>query len=158
MGTEIERKFLVTDSSWKKDVRPIRCRQGYICLGIEKTVRVRVMGDEAYLTIKGGSSGIIRNEYEYLIPVADAEEMFEHLCEKPLIEKKRYIVMHEKMIWEIDEFFGENSGLVVAEVELQHEEQSISIPEWAGREVTGDPRYFNAALVRNPYANWKVDP
>jgi len=155
MGTEIERKFLVNDRSWKRNVQAVRCRQGYLCPGSGTTVRVRIMAGRGYLTIKGRGTGIARMEYEYAIPVADAEEMMERLCEKPLIEKNRYTVEHAGMFWEVDEFFGENSGLIVAEVELEREDQIFSLPPWAGREVTGDPRYFNAALTRNPYSRWK---
>lgn len=155
MGKEIERKFLVTDSSWKRNVQAEKCRQGYICLGSGNTVRVRVINDKGYLTVKGGGSGITRNEFEYPIPVADAEEMLEILCEKPLIEKNRFRIKHESMVWEVDEFFGENSGLVVAEIELQREDQMFSLPGWVGSEVTGDPRFYNVALVKNPYSGWK---
>jgi CYTH domain-containing protein len=155
MGTEIERKFLVNDSSWKKNIQAMRCRQGYLCLGSGTTVRVRIMAGRGYLTVKGGADGITRKEYEYAIPAAEAEEMLDGLCAKPLIEKNRYRVEHEGMVWEVDEFFGENSGLVVAEVELEREDQIFSLPGWIDREVTGDSRYFNAALVRNPYSSWK---
>ncbi len=154
MGTEIERKFLVTDSSWKRDSMSAKCRQGYVCLGSGTTIRVRVMADKGYLTIKGRSSGAARKEFEYRIPVADAEEMFECICEKPLIEKDRYTLHYEGMTWEIDEFAGENIGLVVAEVELEREDQVFLLPPWVGKEVTGDPRYYNVALVRNPYSKW----
>lgn len=158
MGKEIERKFLVSDSSWKQNAQAAYYRQGYLCLGRGTTVRVRVMSDAAYLTIKGGGSGITRNEYEYPLPIADAERMFKDLCELPLIEKKRYRVEHEGLIWEVDEFLGENNGLVVAEVELEHEDQVFSRPSWVGREVTGDPRFYNVALVGNPYSRWKEKP
>jgi adenylate cyclase len=155
MGTEIERKFLVNDSSWKKSIQAVRCCQGYLCPGSGITVRVRVMADKGYLTIKGKGAGIARREYEYAIPVVDAREMLERLCEKPLIEKNRYTFEHAGMVWEVDEFFGENIGLIVAEVELEREDQMFSLPAWVGREVTGDPKYFNAALARNPYSKWK---
>ncbi|MCL7487099.1 MAG: CYTH domain-containing protein [Desulfobulbaceae bacterium] len=155
MGIEIERKFLVNDSSWKKSIQAVRCCQGYLCPGSGITVRVRVMAGKGYLTIKGKGAGIARREYEYAIPVVDAREMLERLCEKPLIEKNRYTFEHAGMIWEVDEFLGENSGLIVAEVELEREDQMFSLPAWVGREVTGDPKYFNAALVRNPYLRWK---
>ena len=154
MGIEIERKFLVTDSGWKKNVRAQRCRQGYICLGSGKTVRVRIMDDQGYLTVKGGGKGITRGEFEYNIPLSDAEEMLEKLCEKPLIEKNRYKVVHEGMTWEVDEFFGENIGLTVAEIELQREDQIFSLPAWVGSEVTGDPRFYNVSLVKHPFSRW----
>lgn len=155
MVTEIERKFLVRSNRWKEKVQPERCRQGYICPGSGTTVRVRVKEGKGYITIKGRSKGISRREYEFEIALKEAEEMLEHLCEKPLIEKKRYTVKYGGMTWEIDEFSGENSGLVIAEVELEQEDQVISLPEWAGPEVTSDPRYYNAALVKNPYSKWK---
>ncbi len=155
MGTEIERKFLVNDNSWKRNVQAERCRQGYLCLGSGVTARVRILAGKGYLTVKGGGSGFTRKEYEYPIPLADAEEMLEMLCAKPLIEKNRYRIEHEGMVWEVDEFFGENGGLVIAEVELEREDQMFSLPGWVGREVTGDRRFYNAALVRNPYSNWK---
>lgn len=154
MGKEIERKFLVQDTSWKINVPAVRCRQGYLCPGSGITARVRLMGGKGYLTVKGGGEGITRDEYEYMIPAADAEEMLDNLCAKPLIEKNRYRLEYDGMVWEVDEFFGENSGLVMAEVELEREDQLFSLPGWVGREVTGDPRYFNAALVGNPYSCW----
>ena len=155
MATEIERKFLVTDSSWKKNVRAQRCRQGYICLGSGTTVRVRVMDDQGYLTVKGRGTGIARNEYEYTIPLDDAEEMLESICEKPLIEKNRYRIKHEGMVWEVDEFFGGNKGLIIAEIELERDDQMFSLPAWVGSEVTGDPRFYNVFLVRQPFSKWE---
>lgn len=154
MGIEIERKFLVTGNSWKKNVRAKRCRQGYVCLGSGTTVRVRIMDDQGYLTVKGRGKGIIRNEFEYAIPLNDAEEMLESVCKKPAIEKNRYTLVHEGMTWEIDEFFGENSGLIIAEIELQREDQMFSLPTWVGREVTGDPRFYNVSLVQQPFSQW----
>ena len=155
MGTEIERKFLVIDDSWKKSTQPVRCLQGYVCLGSGPTVRVRVMAGKGFLTLKGGGDGLLRKEYEYEVPLVDAEEMLETLCEQPFIEKDRYIVEYKGMTWEVDEFTGENAGLVVAEVELEREDQVFSLPDWVGIEVTGDPRFYNVALVRNPYSRWK---
>lgn len=155
MGTEIERKFLVQDESWRPQAAGVRCRQGYLCPGSGVTVRVRVMGEQGWLTVKGAGQGIARLEYEYSIPVAEAEEMLINLCEQPLIEKKRYTLEYQGMEWVVDEFFGANEGLIMAELELEHEDQPFSRPAWVGREVTGDPRFFNAALVRNPYSRWK---
>lgn len=157
MGREIERKFLVTGDSWRNNAQEESCCQGYICLGKGPTVRVRIIGGRAFLTVKGESRGIVRNEYEYSIPVPDAQEMLDHVCEKPFIEKKRYTVKYKGMIWEVDEFFGENEGLIVAEVELENEDQLFPLPGWVGKEVTGDPRFYNVSLVRNPYAKWKGD-
>ncbi len=152
MAKEIERKFLLRDSSWPRE-NGITLRQGYLNSAKERTVRVRIMGDKCYLTIKGISLGPTRQEYEYEIPCRDAEELLA-LCEKPLIEKNRYRVKQGDVIWEIDEFLGENQGLVTAEVELDHEDQDFPKPDWIGEEVTGEPRYFNANLVKNPYTNW----
>ncbi len=155
MATEIERKFLVRDDSWKKGATGERCCQGYICPGSGVTVRVRVRGRLGFLTVKGGGSGISRQEYEYEIPLRDAREMLETLCVKPLIVKNRYLIRHEGFVWEVDEFLGENSGLVIAEIELEHPEQVFLLPDWIDREVSGDPRYYNASLVANPYLNWR---
>jgi CYTH domain-containing protein len=115
---------------------------------------VRTTGDKGFITIKGESVGATRSEYEYEIPLADANEMLDRLCERPLIEKTRYRVSHEGLAWEIDEFEGDNRGLTIAEVELKDETQSVTLPGWIGQEVTGDPRYFNANLVANPFSQW----
>ena len=154
MGKEIERKFLLTGDSWKDMAKGILYRQGYLSTVKERTVRVRTIDDKGYLTIKGITTGATRAEYEYEISVSDANEMLDNLCEKPIIEKKRYKIEYEGLIWEVDEFFGENNGLVFAEVELTSEDQSIKKPEWIGEEVTGDPKYFNSNLIKNPYKNW----
>jgi CYTH domain-containing protein len=154
MGQEIERKFLLRSDAWRAGARGKRYRQGYLCTAKERTVRVRTVDAAGFLTIKGPSRGVARAEYEYEIPVADADEMLDSLCEGPLIEKTRYRVEHEGLVWEIDEFDGDNQGLVVAEVELQRAEQAIVKPAWLGEEVTADPRYFNANLVKHPYTKW----
>ncbi len=154
MGKEIERKFLVKDDSWRAQDAGKRYRQGYLSTVKERTVRVRSVGDKAYLTIKGITVGASRPEYEYEIPVADANEMLDQLCERPLIEKTRYRIQHDGLVWEIDEFEGENRGLITAEVELKDERQSVAVPAWVGEEVTGDPRYFNANLVATPFTKW----
>lgn len=155
MGREIERKFLVTGVAWRQD-EGILYRQGYLSTAPERTVRVRLVGERAYLTIKGRSAGATRAEYEYEIPVADADEMLTQLCERPLIEKRRHTVEHDGHVWEVDEFAGENAGLVVAEIELEHEEQTFARPTWVGVEVTDDPRYFNANLIHHPYRVWSA--
>ena len=154
MATEIERKFLVTDDSWKVGSSRELYRQGYLSAEKGRTVRIRVMGAAAFLTIKGQTRGLSRAEYEYPIPVADAMEMLECLCLKPLIEKYRYCIEHAGLVWEVDEFLAENQGLVLAEVELREEGQSIVPPPWVGKEVSQDPRYYNANLVRHPYSKW----
>jgi adenylate cyclase len=154
MAKEIERKFLIRDNTWRGLDCGKRYRQGYLSTVKERTVRVRTTGDKGFITIKGISVGATRSEYEYEIPLADANEMLDRLCEQPLIEKTRYRVSTAGLVWEIDEFEGDNRGLIVAEVELGDETQSITLPGWIGREVTGDPRYFNANLVANPFSEW----
>lgn len=155
MGIEIERKFLVRGIAWLEGETGVRCCQGYLCLGVERTVRVRTMGGRGLLTVKGPEKDLVRREYEYEIPVADAREMLEAVCEKPLIVKDRYRVVHAGHVWEVDRFHGENSGLVIAEIELAQPGQHVPLPDWVGREVSGDPRYHNASLVRHPYSRWK---
>ncbi len=154
MPKEIERKFLVTSDAWRQLGTGRAYRQGYLAITSTHTVRVRVVGDQGYLTVKGKLSGITRLEYEYPIPVQEAHEMLNQLCEKPLIEKTRYCVECKGHIWEVDEFSGENQGLVVAEVELESEDQRVELPEWVGQEVSEDSRYLNASLVKNPYSHW----
>ncbi|OWW18170.1 CYTH domain-containing protein [Noviherbaspirillum denitrificans] len=154
MGVEIERKFLVCGDGWKALGQGVQLRQGYLSSVPERTVRVRIEGESAMLTIKGISSGATRSEWEYPIPLADAEAFLNTLCERPLIEKKRYRIPFEGMVWEVDEFFGENAGLVVAEIELAAEDQPFSRPDWIGEEVTHDRHYFNSSLIRNPYSTW----
>lgn len=152
MATEIERKFLVTGNTWRTG-NPTPFRQGYLNRDKERTVRVRIAGTHAFLTIKGPSIGASRAEFEYEIPVTDAEQLL-LLCDGPLIEKTRYLVQHHGMTWEVDEFHGANAGLVVAEIELQSEMQGFSKPEWVNTEVTNDKRYYNSNLATNPYKNW----
>lgn len=150
MGKEIERKFLVKGDAWKSLAKGTSYRQGYLNSTKERTVRIRTVGDKAFLTIKGIAVGATRAEYEYEIPMADCNAMLDNLVEKPIIEKKRYKVSYRGFTWEIDEFFGENQGLVVAEVELKSEDQVFETPDWIGQEVTGDPRYFNSNLISHP--------
>lgn len=153
MATEIERKFLVTGINWPK-VNGIYYQQGYLSLDKNRTVRVRVASDRAYLTVKGITRDAARAEYEYKIPVQDADAMLRDLCLQPLIEKCRYRAEYAGMIWEIDEFYGDNQGLVVAEIELQHKDQDFEKPDWLGKEVTNDRRYYNASLVSDPFNTW----
>jgi adenylate cyclase len=154
MGREIERKFLVTGDDWRTGARCERFRQGYLSSDKARTVRVRIEGTRGVLTIKGPPKGLVRPEFEYPIPVADAAAMLDQLCEHPLIEKVRWFVDHAGLRWEIDEFEGENAGLIVAEVELEREDQPIDLPAWVSAEVTHDPRYLNATLARLPYSRW----
>ncbi len=164
MGTEIERKFLLKNDSWRRgpDGSPVAgtlYRQGYLSSLPGRTVRVRLVSDAAgakgYFTVKGPVNGLVRSEYEYEIPAADAAEMLDTLCERPLIEKTRHKIAAGEVMWEIDEFHGENAGLIVAEVELTSAEQRFETPAWLGREVSDDKRYFNSRLVKNPYSAWK---
>ncbi len=154
MAKEIERKFLVKGNSWRNLASGKPYRQGYLSTVKERTVRVRSVGDKGYITVKGPTVGATRSEYEYEVPLADANEMLDHLCERPLIEKIRYRIPAGDVTWEVDEFQGENRGLITAEVELADENQAISIPDWIGVEVTGDPRYFNSNLVAHPFCQW----
>ena len=152
MATDIERKFLVEGDGWRTD-EGVRICQGYLNRDKERTVRVRIAGEKAFVTIKGISSGATRAEFEYAIPVADAEALLQ-MCDGPLIEKTRHIVICAGTKWEVDEFYGANAGLVVAEVELETEEQTFERPEWLSAEVTEDVRYYNANLAVQPYDSW----
>ncbi len=154
MGLEIERKFLVTGTSWRTLAPGVLTRQGFLSTDVERTVRVRIAADEGFLTVKGRSRGISRAEFEYAIPVEDAAAMLDGLCEKPLIEKTRYRVPFGAHTWEVDEFHGANAGLVVAEVELGSADEELSLPPWVGREVSGEARYYNANLVKQPFTSW----
>jgi adenylate cyclase len=154
MGTEIERKFLIKDDSWRSLATGTKYRQGYLNSTKERVVRVRTIDDKGFLTIKGITTGATRVEYEYEIPDTEASAMLDDLCEKPLIEKNRYKIALGGFTWEVDEFFGENQGLIVAEVELETEDQSFEKPVWIGEEVTGDPKYFNSNLIQNPFLKW----
>jgi adenylate cyclase len=154
MGTEIERKFLIKDDSWRSLATGTKYRQGYLNSTKERVVRVRTIDDKGFLTIKGITTGATRVEYQYEIPDTEATAMLDDLCEKPLIEKNRYKIALGGFTWEVDEFFGENQGLIVAEVELETEDQSFEKPVWIGEEVTGDPKYFNSNLIQNPFLKW----
>jgi len=154
MAKEIERKFLVTGDGWRTDAVGLTCLQGYVPSST-CTVRARIMGDKGYLTIKARDKGVTRTEFEYEIPLSDATELLTRFCEGTLIEKVRYRVEYAGLVWEIDEFTGANAGLIVAEVELEHEGQAFEKPEWIGAEVTHDRRYLNSSLARQPYRQWK---
>ncbi len=153
MGKEIERKYLIVGDQWRSLAEGTLFRQGYLNSAKERVVRARTMGPKAALTIKGITTGATRLEFEYDIPFSDCEELLE-LCEQPLIEKTRYKIPYAGLIWEIDEFHGVNDGLIVAECELESEDQAIDKPDWVGEEVTGDPRYFNSNLIASPYSVW----
>jgi len=154
LAHEIERKFLIVNEEWRKHTTGILYRQGYLSTAPERTVRVRVIGDKAYFTVKGITKGLTRMEFEYEIPVADANQMLDTLCEQPIIEKLRYELDFANLTWEIDEYLGENHGLLIAELELDHEQQVFSLPSWVGIEVSDDPKYYNANLVANPFSKW----
>ena len=154
MGEEIERKFRVRGDAWRAQATGTSIRQGFLSTDPERTVRVRVAGARGTLTIKGKTLGARRAEYEYDIPASDAARMLDTLCKRPLIEKERFTLRAGSHVWEIDVFAGDNAGLVVAEIELEAEDEKFETPSWLGEEVTDDPRYFNANLVKNPFTSW----
>jgi adenylate cyclase len=156
MPTEIERKFLVRSENWKdQSDSGIRYQQGYLCENGPGSVRIRIEGEKANINIKSATLDMVRMEYEYEIPLQDAEEMLEQMCIKPLIEKTRYHLQYGVHTWEIDVFEGDNQGLVVAEIELEAKDETFELPPWIGEEVTQDKRYYNVCLVKHPYKVWK---
>ena len=154
MPVEIERKFLVNTIPSQQIHRSKKVKQGYMVHDEHQVVRVRSMDNDHFLTIKSNSKGLSRLEFEYQIPKEDAMDMFEHLCVSGIIEKTRHYIETPNHTWEIDEFHGRNQGLVVAEIELESEDEQFDIPEWVGEEVSDDPRYYNMNLVANPYEVW----
>lgn len=154
MGVEIEHKFLVNGDAWRQQGQPVLIRQGYLSSHPERVVRVRIYGDEAFMTIKSKMRGMSRGEWEYPLPLADAQEFLDRLCEQPIIEKYRRRIGHGGFTWEVDEFLGVNAGLVVAEIEVPSEDQAFERPDWVGEEVTDDPRYLNSNLISHPYSAW----
>lgn len=160
MGIEIERKFLLKNDDWKELVSTSKYfKQGYLVPATnndlaKSSVRIRIEGDNANVNIKSMTLSISRQEYEYAIPLEDANKMLNELCEQPLIEKTRHIVKYEDHEWEVDVFAGENEGLVVAEIELQKEDEDFSIPDWIGEEVSDQTKYYNVNLIHNPYSSW----
>ncbi|HRK34525.1 MAG TPA: CYTH domain-containing protein [Candidatus Hydrogenedentes bacterium] len=157
MGTEIERKFLVKGSNWTPAAAGERCVQGYLSFGPPVAIRVRIMGGIATLNIKTATATIARHEFEYEIPVDDAHAILSTSCMGAAIEKTRYTVDYEGKTWEIDVFDGANAGLIVAEIELESEEEPFARPPWVGLEVSGDPRYLNALLCQHPYSTWQKE-
>ena len=155
MPLEIERKFLVKKKLWQKLDKPAGelFRQGYLLTDPTKTIRVRQTADQGFITIKGISVGATRAEFEYEIPVAEAEELLNQFCTSEL-SKTRYKILFEGKLWEVDEFLGENEGLIVAEIELQSEDEKFAVPEWVDHEVTSEEKYYNSNLTLNPYKNW----
>jgi CYTH domain-containing protein len=154
VATEIERKYLVSPMDWSSMAEGVPCRQGYLLSGVGVTVRVRVAGSRAFLTVKGPEVESLRREFEYAIPVPEARQMLIELCEKPIIEKTRYPITFSGHTWEVDVFHGDNEGLVLAEVELGSRDEPVELPLWVTDEVTGDPRYYNVSLVKEPYRSW----
>ncbi|WP_455374696.1 CYTH domain-containing protein [Kaarinaea lacus] len=156
MATEIERKFLVVNDSWRKQVaRQKAIKQGYFGPPNKASIRIRIDGDSANINIKSATLDIVRKEYEIPVPLTDAEEMLQHLCERPFIEKVRHLVPRGDHVWEVDEFSGDNKGLIVAEIELSRADEFFEKPDWLGEEVSHDERYYNVRLVKNPYKNWR---
>lgn len=155
MATEIEHKFLLRNDRWRSQVeRSARMRQGYLTSDARCSVRVRIADGQGFLNLKSGALGIQRSEYEYPIPLAEAEEILDILCEKPLLEKTRHFLWFGEHLWEIDEFEGDNAGLIVAEVELSRSGEPFARPDWLGEEVSHDIRYYNSQLARHPYQTW----
>ena len=158
MGIEIERKFLLSSALWREEISETRrIVQGYLALTGSCSVRVRIADDNATLNFKGLTIGIRRSEFEYPIPLDDARAMLGEYCDDSVIEKQRHIVEHAGHRWEVDEFAGRNKGLIVAELELNDEDERFDRPAWLGREVTGDVRYYNIALVEHPFELWADD-
>ncbi len=153
MAKEIERKFLVTSKAWKKSAKKMRIVQGYLSRDPDRTVRVRISGTKAFMTVKGRTKGVSRTEIEFPMPIKEARELMK-LCLPTVIEKTRHLVKHEGMTWEVDEFHGANKGLVIAELELPHERAKFEKPDWLGREVSREKRYANACLSEHPYRTW----
>lgn len=159
MAVEIERKFLLKSDDWRDQVLTHAVlRQGYLSHDAQSSVRIRITGDKADINVKSTRDGIYRMEYEYGIPLADAEEMLKLVAHQPLIEKTRHIVQWGNHRWEIDEFLGDNSGLIVAEVELGDVNEAFERPPWVGKEVSTDARYYNSNLSKLPFSAWKEAP
>lgn len=154
MAKEIERKFLIDLEKIGSLNDGTIIKQGYISTKDNTVVRVRLAGSKAYLTLKGENKGVTRLEFEYEIPVGDALEMIDALCNGPVVEKARYLVVHSGHTWEVDIFDGDNKGLVVAEIELESEDEAFDLPHWVTTEVSGDVRYYNSSLLDNPFKNW----
>ena len=155
MAVEIERKFLVDTIPQNKISRSKMVKQGYMVNDECQVVRVRSIDHDYFLTIKSTTKGLSRLEFEYAIPEEDARDMFEHLCRSSFIEKTRHYIEHQGHLWEVDEFQGKNQGLIVAEIELESENETFQRPDWIGDEVSHDPRYYNMNLTTDPYENWK---
>jgi CYTH domain-containing protein len=156
MGKEIERRYLLQSDAWRGQTEGVWLKQGYLSVEAARTVRVRIQGERAWLTLKSAISAVSRHEFEYPIPLADAETILATMCPM-VVEKQRHRIEHGGLIWEVDVFAGDNAGLVLAEVELAHEDQAFEAPPWLGAEVTHDPRYTNAYLSQHPWPTWGQD-
>ncbi|MDO6563562.1 CYTH domain-containing protein [Amphritea sp. 1_MG-2023] len=154
MAQEIERKFLVDMAKVDLPKQGLTICQGYIQTADKTTVRIRIMGDKAFLTLKGETHGFSRSEFEYEIPVSDARQMLDELCQGPMVDKTRYLIQHQQHLWELDIFAGDNQGLIIAEVELNSETEQPELPDWISEEVTGDKRYYNSNLLSHPFKDW----
>ncbi len=158
MAIEIEHKFLLANETWREQIsHSVIYKQGYLTSQATSSIRVRISDKQAWLNIKSATIGTQRSEYEYEIPLSDAHEILDSLCSKPVIEKTRHLVTHENHQWEIDEFTGENAGLIVAEIELKMADETFAKPDWLGEEVTQDVRYYNNNLAQIPYSQWRDD-
>lgn len=157
MGKEIERKFTVISDSYRENAAAYDIAQGYICADENRVVRVRLKNGRAFLTVKNATIGYSRDEFEYEIPADDARVMLERVCIQPVISKRRYVTEHEGHVWEVDEFHGENEGLVIAEIELDDEDEPFALPPFVGMEVTGNPLYYNARLFSHPFCRWSAE-
>ena len=154
MAIEIERKFLIKEKPFSIAKRSLKINQGYIINEKSKVIRVREKGDDYFLTIKGNNIGISRLEYDFPISKEDAKELIFHFCKTTLIEKTRHYIEHKGHTWEVDEFHGKNNGLIIAEIELESEDEKFEIPDWVGEEVTQDDRYYNMNLAIHPFTSW----
>ncbi len=155
MATEIERKYLTVNDDWRENADAgVRIIQAYMTSNDKSSIRIRIQGEQANINIKSKTLGIERSEYEYAIPLTEAKEMLENLCDRPFIEKTRYRVINDQHEWEIDVFAGDNEGLIVAELELSSADEVFALPDWIGKEVSNDPRYYNICLVTHPYNKW----
>ena len=156
MALEIERKFLLRTDDWRAAVESRELlRQGYLSSGSQCSIRARIAGEQAWINLKARRSGMTRLEFEYSIPVADANEILDELAQGPILEKYRHRIPAGEYVWEVDEFLGENAGLIVAEIELPNENAQFDRPSWVGEEVTEDERYYNFNLAKNPYSQWR---
>jgi adenylate cyclase len=156
MGIEIERKFLLANDNWRdKTEKSTQFCQGYLQGSEKSSVRIRIEGDKSNLNIKGATLGVKRQEFEYPIPMEDAKDLLSTLCDEPLVEKTRHYITAGKHVWEIDEFAGDNEGLIVAEIELDDENDTFEAQDWLGQEVSHEKRYYNSMLIKNPYKNWQ---